>query len=284
MRHGQSMNRQCARGAEGMHDFIFLEAIAHTLFDFRNYIVQIGVRYFRTGTSADLDNKHRIYIGVVLLIGILIPVLALILPFVCCSLENSHVTVFDWIFRISDYNTIFEQSRLANLGRGNNNLMQCRVCCLPDKGIKTFGSCTHSDDNRNGRQILLAAALDKSLHDSGCRSRLASLHTAVCLINNEIQPVSFFSCCIFNGLPNRILSRIRMTAQITGLAKLLRIQKIDMTVLQNLSVERFIRNHYALIHADLICLQLDLLLGLFIQLRRIRKPYKNGLRLFSKLL
>ena len=267
-----------------MHDFIFLEAIAHTFFDFRNYIVQIGVRYFRTGTSADLDNKHRIYIGVVLLIGILIPVLALILPFVCCSLENGHVTVFNWIFRISDYNTIFEQSRLANLSRGNNNLMQCRICCLSYKGIKTFGGRAHSDDDRNGRQILFAASLDKSLHDGSCRSRLASLHTAVCLINNEIQTISFFSCRIFNGLPNRILSRIRMTAQITGLAKLLRIQKIDMTVLQNLSVERFIRNHYALIHADLICLQLDLLLGLFIQLRRIRKPYKNGLRLFSKLL
>ena len=267
-----------------MHDFIFLEAIAHTFFDFRNYIVQIGVGYFRTGTSADLDNKHRIYIGVVLLISILIPVLALILPFVCCSLENSHVAVFDWILRISDYNTIFQQSRLANLGRGNNNLMQCRVCCLPNKGIKTFGGRAHSDDDRNGRQILLAASLDKSLHDGSSRSRLASLHTAVCLINNEIQTVSFFSCCIFNGLPNRILSRIRMAAQITGLAKFLRIQEIDMTVLQNLSVERFIRNHYALIHADLICLQLDLLLGLLIQLRRIRKPYKNGLRLFSKLL
>ena len=240
MRHGQSVNRQCARRTESMHNFIFFEAIAHTLFDFGNYIVQIGVRYFRTGTSADLDNKHRIYIGVVLFIGILIPVLALILPFVCCSLENGHVTVFDWIFRISDYNTIFEQSRLANLGRGNNNLMQCRVCCLPDKGIKTLGSCTHSDNNRNGRQILLAAALDKTLHDGGCRSRLASLHTTMCLINNEIQAVSFFSCCIFNGLPNRILSRIRMAAQITSLAKLLRIQKIDMTVLQNLAVERFI--------------------------------------------
>ena len=223
-----------------MYNLVFLKAITHTLFDFRNYIVQIGVRYFRTRTSADLDNKHRIYIGVVLLIGILIPMLALILPFICCSLENSHVTVFDWILRISDYNTIFEQSRLANLSRGNNNLMQCRVCCLPNKGIKTFGSCTHSDNNWNGRQILLAAALDKTLHDGGCRSRLASLHTTMCLINNEIQPVSFFSCCIFNGLPNRILSRIRMAAQITSLAKLLRIQKIDMTVLQNLAVERFI--------------------------------------------
>ena len=70
-----------------------------------------------------------------------------------------------------------------------------------------------------------------------------------------------------------------MTTQITGLAKLLRIQKIDMTVLQNLSVERFIRNHYALIYTDLICFQLDLLFGLLIQLRRIRKPYENGLRL-----
>ena len=124
MRHGQSVNRQCTRGTEGVYNLVFLEAIAHTLFDFRNYIVQISVRYFRTGTSADLNNKHRIYIGVVLLIGILIPVLALILPFVCCCLENGHVTVFDWILRISDYNTIFEQSGLANLGRGNNNLMQ----------------------------------------------------------------------------------------------------------------------------------------------------------------
>ena len=240
MRHGQSVNRQCARGTEGVYNLVFLEAIAHTLFDFGNYIVQIGVRYFRTGSSANLDNKHRIYIGVVLLIGILIPVLALILPFVCCSLENGHVTVFDWIFRISDYNTIFQQSRLANLSRGNNNLMQCRVCSLSYKGIKTLGGRAHSDDDRNGRQILLVAALDKTLHDGGCRSRLASLHTTMCLINNEIQTISFFSCRIFNGLPNRILSRIRMAAQITGLAKLLRIQEIDMTVLQNLSVERFI--------------------------------------------
>ena len=240
MRHSQSVNRQCARGTKGVYNLVFLEAIAHALFDFRNYIVQIGVRYFRTGTSADLDNKYRIYIGVVLLIGILIPVLALILPFVCRRLEYGHVTVFDWIFRISDYNTIFEQSRLANLGRGNNHLMQCRVCSLSYKGIKTLGGRAHSDDDRNGRQILLAAALDKTLHDGGSCSRLASLHTAVCLINNEIQTVSFFSCCIFNGLPNRILSRIRMTAQITGLAKFLRIQEIDMTVLQNLSVERFI--------------------------------------------
>ena len=267
-----------------MHDFIFLEGVAHTFFDFRNHIIQIRIRYFLVGTCANLNDEHRVYIGIMLLISILIPVLALILPFVCCSLEYGHVTVFDWIFRISDYNTIFEQSRLTNLGRRNNHLMQCRVCCLPDKGIKTFGSCTHSDNDRNGRQILLAAALDKTLHDGGSCSRLASLHTAVCLINNEIQTVSFFSCRIFNGLPNRILSRIRMTAQITGLAKLLRIQKIDMTVLQNLLVERFIRNHYALIYTNLICFQLDLLLGLFIQLRRIRKPYENGLRLFSKLL
>ena len=151
MRHGQSVNRQCARRTEGMHDFVFLEAIAHTFFDFRNYIVQIGVRYFRTGTCANLNDKHRVYIGIMLLISILIPVLALILPFVCCSLKNSHVTVFDWILRISDYNTIFKQSRLANLGRGNNNLMQRRVCCLSYKGIKTFGGRAHSDDDRNGR-------------------------------------------------------------------------------------------------------------------------------------
>ena len=43
---------------------------------------------------------------------------------------------------------------------------------------------------------------EKSALEIWKAARLASLHTAVCLINNEIQTVSFFSCRIFNGLPN----------------------------------------------------------------------------------
>ena len=152
------------------------------------------------------------------------------------------------------------------------------------QSIKTISGRTHSDDDRNGRKLLLVAALDKALHNGGCRSGLASLHAAMCFINNEIQPVSFFSCSIFNGFPNRILSRIRMAAQITGLAKLLRIQEIDMTVLQNLSVKGFVGDHHTLVNADFICLLLNFLLGLFIQLRRVREPYKNCVWLFRELL
>ena len=158
-----------------------------------------------------------------LFISVLIPVLTLVLPFICCGLKHGHVTVLGRIIWIGDDDSIFQQTRLANLCRRNDHLMQGRAGSLTNQCIKTLSRCTHSDDNWDGRKVLLIAALDKTLHDGRCCSGLASLHTAVCLINNEIQTVSFFSCCIFNGLPNRILSRIRMTAQITGLAKLLRI-------------------------------------------------------------
>ena len=117
MRHIQSVDHQRACRAKGMYNLVFLEAVAHALFDFGNYIVQIGVRYSRTGAGTDLDNKNRIYICVVLLIGILIPVLALILPLICCRLEHSHVAVLGRVFRISDDNTIFKKSGLANLSR-----------------------------------------------------------------------------------------------------------------------------------------------------------------------
>ena len=50
-----------------------------------------------------------------------------------------------------------------------------------------------------------------------------------------------------------------MTAQITGFAQLLRVQKIDMTIFQHFLVKRLVGNHNALTDADLVCLLLDLL-------------------------
>ena len=82
---------------------------------------------FVPGASADLDNEYRIYIGVMLFISVLIPVLTLVLPFICCGLKHGHVTVLGRIIWIGDDDSIFQQTRLANLCRRNDHLMQGRA-------------------------------------------------------------------------------------------------------------------------------------------------------------
>ena len=53
-----------------------------------------------------------------------------------------------------------------------------------------------------------------------------------------------------------------------------------MSILEHFFIEGFLGDRDALRKADFIGLGIDLLLGLFIQLRRIREPYGNGIRLF----
>ena len=72
--------------------------------------------------------------------------------------------------------------------------------------------CVVISDESFDREILLIAALDKALHDGGCRTGLASLHTTVCLIDDEVKAVGFPTCRVLNGFPNRVLTRIGMVA------------------------------------------------------------------------
>ena len=90
-----------------MYNFTFLEGVSKAFFDFCNYIIQIRIRDLFPGSGSDLDDKDRIYVRIVLLIGILIPVLTFTDPFIRRSLENSHIAMFCGILRIRDHNPVF---------------------------------------------------------------------------------------------------------------------------------------------------------------------------------
>ena len=91
----------------------------------------------------------------------------------------------------------------------------------------------------------------------------------MCLVNDEIQPVGFLPDGIGKRVPNGILPPVAIAGEIAFLAQLLRVQKIDMPVIQILLVEGFVVDGDALIEADFIRFQIDLLPGLRVQRRGI---------------
>ena len=104
----------------------------------------------------------------------------------------------------------------------------------------------------------------------------------MCLVNDEIQPIRFVLNCVIQSFPNRILSIIGVLCQLSVPADLLCVQKIDMPILQHLHVEGFLCNRDTLAETQFAGLELNLLLGLFVQLRGVRKPNENGLWLLTK--
>ena len=73
-----------------------------------------------------------------------------------------------------------------------------------------------------------------------------------------------------------------MLRQLAAAADLLRVQKIDMPILQHFHIKGFLCNGHTLSKPQLAGFQLDFLLGLCIQFRRVRKPHKDSLRLLIK--
>ena len=57
-----------------------------------------------------------------------------------------------------------------------------------------------------------------------------------------------------------------------------------MPIVQHLLVEGFIGDGHALVEPNLIRLQVNLTAGLLVELRRIREPHKDGIRLVGILL
>ena len=109
------------------------------------------------------------------------------------------------------------------------------------------------------------------------------LHAPVGFVNDEVQPVSFVPCSVGQGLPDGILAGIGMPAQIACLAQLLGVEEVDMSILQHLHIKGLVLNGDTLAEADLVCLQIDFLPGLFIQCRRIGQPDEDGFGLLRKL-
>ena len=123
-------------------------------------------------------------------------------------------------------------------------------------------------------------ALDEALHDRGSLAGLPALHATVCLVDDEIQPVRLFPRRIVERLPNGIGAAVTVLGQLTAFRQLLRIQEIYSSITQILLIKGLLVNFHALAQAYLARLEHDFISGLRIERGRIRKPDKNGVRLW----
>ena len=99
------------------------------------------------------------------------------------------------------------------------------------------------------------------------------------LINDEVQAVVLLVHRVLQRFPDGEGASVALLCQITALTQLLGIQEIDMPIVQHLLVEGFIGDVHALVEPNLIRLQVNLAARLLVELRRIREPDKDGIRL-----
>ena len=265
---GQPVQRQIAGLAKGMYDLVLRKAPARAGLDLGKAVIQIGIGNGLACATLHLDHEHGIDLGIMLLRAVLIPMEALILPFISRSLQHSHIVPARSILRVSDNDAVFQKARRAHLRRSDDGLMDRR--CRPlDQCIEPLRRGGHADDHGDRRELIGRAALDKFLHDGRGASGILAVHPAVGLVNDEIQPVGFLPDSIGKRVPNGILPPVAVAGEIALLAQLLGVQKIDMPVIQVLLVEGFVVNGDALIEADFICFQINFLPGLRVQRRGV---------------
>ena len=104
------------------------------------------------------------------------------------------------------------------------------------------------------------------------------------LVNDKVQAVVLLVHRILQRLPDGIGAPVAILGQVTALAELLSVQEIDVPVVQHLLVEGLIGDGDALVEANLVRLQVDFTARLLVELRRIREPHKDGIRLVGILL
>ena len=150
-----------------------------------------------------------------------------------------------------------------------------------NKAIKALGGSRHTNNNGHRRELVLGATFKEFLHDRGCFACLTTLHTSMRLVDDQIQTVTLFTCCVGESFPNRVLSCVAVLGQIRAFTKLLCVEKIDVSVIQYLAVEGFLRDGNALIKTDFVRLQIYFLLGLLIKLRRVGQPNEDGILLIG---
>ena len=66
------------------------------------------------------------------------------------------------------------------------------------------------------------------------------------LVNDKIQAVGFLLCCILQCFPYGILPPVSVFTQISGFPKLLRVQKVDLSILQHFHIKGGVLNGNAL--------------------------------------
>ena len=178
-----------------MNHFAFLKLNTTSFLDLPNAIIQIRRRHIWTCAVLNLNNKNWIYISIVLFITILIPMLPLILPFVCSRLKNCHILITIVFFWIRNNNSVLKQARCTYFIRCNNTVLSSR-CSSLHKCIKSCRCGRHTYYNRHWSHSIFRTSLKKFLHDCCCSSSVTSLHSSVCFINNDIQTITLISGCI----------------------------------------------------------------------------------------
>ena len=261
-----------------MNDLAELEAFTGTLFDFQQAIVEISSGDLTAAAVLNLNDKDRIDVGIVLFIAILCPMLPLVFPFIRCRLKHSHIVVH--AVGIGDNDSVFQQTgRTDFIGAGNNSMSSGSD--ILREAVETLRSSSHADHDRHSGQTVIGTAFEELLHDRCGAGGIASLHTTVSFINDEVQVIRFFADGIGEGFPNGIGTSIAMLHKVAAASELLRIEEIYLAIFQHFRVKGIVGNRDALVKVNLIGFEVDFILRLLIEFGRIGEPHKNGIQLIG---
>ena len=78
------------------------------------------------------------------------------------------------------------------------------------------------------------------------------------LVNDEVQAVILLVHRVLQRFPDGEGAPVALLGQITALAQLLSVQKIDMSIVQHFLVEGFIGDGHALVKLNLVRLHVNL--------------------------
>lgn len=74
-----------------------------------------------------------------------------------------------------------------------------------------------------------------------------TLRTAMGFVNDEVQPVALLAHGVRERLPDGVLPSVGMLCQVAGFGEFLRVQEVDVAILQHFHVERIVADHDALV-------------------------------------
>ena len=232
-----------------MSDFTAFEWCTNPFLYFYKDILQIGIRQRTAVPLAHLYDKHRVYIGIVLLGRVLMPALTLLQPFIHSGFQKHNIIIFFRIIRVSNDDSILEKSWTAHIVWRNHIFLQTDICDVTDQGVKPIWSSADAEDHRHSVHLVFDTVFsvfipfDKALHNRGVRTGFPfALGTAVRFINDEVQSIWFVLNGIIKGFPNRVQAAVRVLCQLLISADFLRIQEVDMAVLQHFHIEGILCN------------------------------------------
>ena len=155
---------------------------------------------------------------------------AFIEPVISGRLQHGRLIELLLVARIFDDNTILQEAGGADFLDGDLDDGKCALGTVFYELMKALRRGTHADDQRHSLHLLSRCAFDETLHDRGGLSCLVTLHPAVRLVDDEIEPIRLLACCIVECFPDGILAPVSMLAELPRLRELLRIEKINIPI------------------------------------------------------